>query len=412
MRVFDTWYITPAGTKRRDRFDAANLHDLRAIVRRRGGSRVVKAKERSGPAAGKRKLGEKDLLLVMELLATFLEGDVPILESLDKLKDLPVFKNNTKTVLRGVYAEMAESRGSLSQAFAKYPKAFPRELVMSLKIGEGGGSRIIAETLRSLLEDRTFQKEMRAEAIASSIYPAFLLLSVIGLIVTISTVLLPKLQELIEVSRADPPESMRKLMAISGFFHRYGILLALAAVALVAAILAARKRPRIADASDRAVLKTPLIGRIVREYAVAGITKKYLALYKAGEPLPAVNIGTCAEATRNRAVRSALLRAKELLEQSIVRSEGGDAPPVTDALRSTGLFPVLALTILGTSEKTGRLEDGLRRVSAIYAVRVKRDLQRAVKLYHWAVFVLSGCIIGYVAISVWTTMYKAIGATG
>jgi type II secretory pathway component PulF len=160
------------------------------------------------------------------------------------------------------------------------------------------------------------------------------------------------------------------------------------------------------------VLKIPFIGRIVKEYAVAGVTKKYRALYKAGEPLPAPNIAACAEATKNRAVRAALLRAKELLEQSVVRSEGGDAPPVTDAFRATGLFPVLALTILGAAEKTGRIENGLSRVSEIYATRVKKDLQQAVKVYHWAVFALAGFIVGYVALSVWTTIYQAMGAAG
>ena len=92
MRVFDTVYISPAGTKRRDRIEAPNLHELRAIIRKRGGGRVIKARGKRGQSVGNKKLPERDLQLLMELLATFLEGDVPILESLEQLKDTPVFK--------------------------------------------------------------------------------------------------------------------------------------------------------------------------------------------------------------------------------------------------------------------------------------------------------------------------------
>ena len=72
MRVFDTVYISPAGSKRRDRIEAPNLHELRAIIRKRGGGRVIKAKEKRGQTVGKKKLPERDLQLLMELLATFL----------------------------------------------------------------------------------------------------------------------------------------------------------------------------------------------------------------------------------------------------------------------------------------------------------------------------------------------------
>jgi type II secretory pathway component PulF len=409
MRVFDTVYISPAGTKRRDRIEAPNLHELRAIIRKRGGGRVIKAREKRGQSVGNKKLPERDLQLLMELLATFLEGDVPILESLEQLKDTSAFRRNTRAVLRGVYAQMADSRGSLSQACSKYPKAFPKELVMALKIGEGGGSRAIAETLRSLWDDRKFQQEMKEEAVNNSIYPAFLLLATASLIVVIITVLMPKVQELIRVSNAAPPASMVTLLALSAFVQKYGVAAVAALVVLVVAFLGLQKRPKVRDFRDRMIVKSPFLGRIVKEYAVAGITKKYRALYKAGE-LPAANLEACADATKNRAVSAALLRAKGLLEQSVVRSEGGDAPPVTDAFRSTGLFPVLALTILGTAEKTGRIENGLSRVSEIYANRVKKDLMRAMKIYQWAVFLFAGSVVGYVTLSVWTTIYQATAA--
>ena len=145
---------------------------------------------------------------------------------------------------------MADSRGSLSQACSKYPKAFPKELVMALKIGEGGGSRAIAETLRNpVVDDRKFQQEMKEEAVNNSIYPAFLLLATASLIVVIITVLMPKVQELIRVSNAAPPASMVTLLALSAFVQKYGVA-AVAALGSGARILGLQEGPKVRDFRD------------------------------------------------------------------------------------------------------------------------------------------------------------------
>ena len=60
----------------------------------------------------------------------------------------------------------------------------------------------------------------------------------------------------------------------------------------------------------------------------------------------------------------------------------------------------------GTAEKTGRIENGLSRVSEIYASRVKKDLMRAMRFTNGAVS-FRRLVVGYVTLSVWSTIYQA-----
>lgn len=310
MPLYRTQYITPAGTKHRDHIEAPNLHELRAIVRRRGNGRVIKAKAQAGQEVKQKKIREKDLVLLMELLATYLEGDVQILDSIDKLKESPAFTKDTRAVLRSVHAQIAESRCTFSQACGQYPKAFPRDMVMTLRIAENNGSKAIAETLRSLWEERRFLRELRQEVLASSIYPCFIFLALAGLLVTIFTSLLPKLQDLVDVSAAPPPASMQRLLALSAFFGKFGPVLILGAALAILGVGIACKQRQLRDRVDRVILRTPFLGMIVKEYSVASICKKYRALYKAGE-LPAANLTACAEATKNRAIAARLIQGRE-----------------------------------------------------------------------------------------------------
>ena len=402
MAVYDTTYITPAGDKHRDRVEASNLHELRAVVRKRGGARVLRWRERSQRGTRDRRIREGDLLLFLDLTSIQLRSGIPVLEILDQAKECAAFEKRTKDVLRGVFGQVYDAKSSLSQALEKYPQAFPKEVVTALKVGERGGAAKLAESMKNIWEQRAFKKALRAEALAGSLYPAGLLLGVIGLLVLIFTYLLPKVGELVALGQKAPPDAMLRLLAISHFMHTDGWLLAAGAAAAVAGVLIARRTKKGKRCVARMQLRLPVIGSIVRGYAVADVTKNYRAMYLGGV-LPGENLEVCAEATENEAVQAALLRSKDLLENSIIGADGGESP-VAEAFRVTGIFPPLAVTIIANGERTATLGEALERVSQIYSDEVRKSIKRTISAYTMGMSLFTAAIVGYVVISVWQTI--------
>jgi type II secretory pathway component PulF len=238
--------------------------------------------------------------------------------------------------------------------------------------------------------------------LAGSLYPAGLLLGVIGLLVLIFTYLLPKVGELVALGQKAPPDAMLRLLAISHFMHADGWLLAVGAAAAIAGLLAARGTKRGRRFLARLQLRLPVVGGIVRGYAVADVTKNYRAMYLGGV-LPGENLEVCAEATENEAVQAALLRSKDLLENSIIGADGGESP-VAEAFRVTGIFPPLAVTIIANGERTATLGEALERVSQIYSDEVRKSIKRAISAYTMGMSLFTAAIVGYVVISVWQTI--------
>jgi len=400
MAVYDTMYITPAGGRHRDRVEASNLHELRAVVRKRGGARVLQWKESSQKGTRDRRIREGDLLLFLDLTSIQLKSGIPILEILDQGKDCAAFDRRTKGILRAVFSQVYEAKSNLSQALEKYPQAFPKEVVTALKVGERGAK--LAESMRNICEQRTFKRALRAEAMAGSLYPAGLLLTVIGLLLLIFNYLLPKVSELVALGHKPPPDAMLRLLAISHFMRAYGWSLSGGVAAVMAGFLIAKRTRKGAGYLARLQLRLPLIGNFVKGYAVADVTKNYRAMYLSGV-LPGENFEVCAEAMRNEAVQAALLRSKELLESSIIGADGGESP-VAEAFRVTGLFPPLAVTIIANGEKTATLGDALERVSEIYSEQVRKSIKRAISVYSMGISLATAAVVGYVVISVWQTI--------
>ena len=127
---------------------------------------------------------------------------------------------------------------------------------------------------------------------------------------------------------------------------------------------------RLWPSRRRLMLRLPFIGGIFRALATAEVAKNYRALYGAGADAGST-FSACAQPSENRALRAALLRSRTLLESGTATAGNPDAPAITEALRATGYFPELALTIIGTGEASGGLARALESVARHYSTKAQ-----------------------------------------
>src|SRR5512136_3469765 len=208
----------------------------------------------------RKKSRRKDLLVFTQELHTLVRSGFPLdrsLAILSQLAESPAMSEVVQDVLKEV-----KGGKSFSEALAKYPAVFPKVYVNMVKAGEAGG--VLDEILARLSSYLITSEDLRSYIVGAMIYPA--LLSTVGLIsVTILTLfVVPKFASIFQDMGVPLPLPMAVLKGLSDFLTGYWWL-ALMAIVLVAVYLKRlRNSPEGRLQWDRWVLRTPLMGVVMR----------------------------------------------------------------------------------------------------------------------------------------------------
>jgi general secretion pathway protein F len=208
------------------------------------------------------------------------------------------------------------------------------------------------------------------------------------------TVVLPQFEPLFDQAGARLPVGARIVMAL-GDGLREGWWAALLTVATMA--LAARQllqNPAIVARRDRFVLLLPLAGELARKFEIARFARTLGVLLANGVPAPralALSGATIGNRVIAEAVEQVATRFKE--------GEGLSAP-----LSRSGQFPRLALQLIEIGEQTGRLDELLSEVAAIYDDEVEQGVERLTALLAPAITIAMGIVIALIILAVMTAM--------
>src|SRR5437016_13009156 len=155
MATFAFEAMNSSGQEVKDELEAADSAEAISKIRgkgyfptkvreKAGKKRVSKKKEESGSITPKRKMPisiggvpRKQLVNFTRQLSTLQDAGLPILRSLQILEQQQK-PGLLKAIIGGV-ADEVEGGGTLSDAMAKYPKAFDKLYVNMINAGEAGG---------------------------------------------------------------------------------------------------------------------------------------------------------------------------------------------------------------------------------------------------------------------------------
>jgi type IV pilus assembly protein PilC len=115
---------------------------------------------------------------------------------------------------------------------------------------------------------------------------------------------------------------------------------------------------------DRALLKTPVIGEIIRKAAIARFTRTLSTMFAAGVPLVEA-MESVAGATGN------IVYEKATLE---IRTEVATGQRLQRAMEATELFPNMVIQMVAVGEESGSLDEMCAKVADFY----ERDVDDAV----------------------------------
>src|SRR5215213_8113645 len=161
----------------------------------------------------------KQLVSFTRQLSTLQDAGLPILRSLQIL-EAQQKPGLLKAIIGGV-ADEVEGGGTLSDAMAKYPKAFDKLYVNMINAGEAGG--VLDLILAPLADLMKKAAKLEKKVIGAMIYPAVDISNAVGIVSMIMIFVIPKFEEIFKDFKLDLPTPTKLLLAISRWFAKeYG----------------------------------------------------------------------------------------------------------------------------------------------------------------------------------------------
>jgi type II secretory pathway component PulF len=240
-----------------------------------------------------------------------------------------------------------------ADALAEHPKAFSRVYVAAVRAGEHAG---LQEIMRMLAISQKRSQETRRKIMKGLAYPATVL--GIGILVTlvILYVVVPRFATAVADAGAEAPLIMRMMLGASHVLRFAGpaLLLLLGALAWLA-VRGYRSKGRFRDRVDTTVLRTPVLGNLIRQSALAGWARLFAILYTSGTSV------STAVALAGQTISNQVLQA-----QLAAVAEGHNAGrPLWQEMKRVGIPPITAkMTQVG--EEGGRLAEMMTELADYY----------------------------------------------
>jgi type II secretory pathway component PulF len=316
---------------------------------------------------GSNKISSRVLENFTRLLSSLLAAGVPLSRALVILQ-----KEAANPTARAKWKEVHDlvvDGMSLADAMSKSPETFPKVYVAMVEAGETGG--FLDVVLNQIADFQAREKEMRGKVMTALLYPTILLTLAIGVVIFLLTYFIPKFQTLFTGFGAKLPLLTRIIVAVSDVVRSYGLLVA---VVIVIAILLARAwiiSPVGRRTWEGLILRVPIIGNLVAQFAMSRFCRMLGTLLGAGVPLiNGLNVA-------RRSIGNQIL--VDAVSNSIDRVKEGKALGVSLAECRT-LFPGSVLEMISVAEESGKLDQELVRIANVTEGDLDRQLKTAVAL--------------------------------
>ncbi|MDL1951435.1 type II secretion system F family protein, partial [Acidobacteria bacterium ACD] len=350
------------------------------------------------PKIGAGKVAAKRLAIFTRQFSVMIDAGLPLVQCLEILGTQQDNKHFQKIIL--AVRQDVESGSSLAEALRKHPKAFDDLFVNMIAAGEAGG--ILDTILRRLSTYIEKAVKLKGQVKTAMIYPVSVLSVAAIVVFIILWKVIPTFASLFAALGAQLPLPTRIVIAMSNFVARYFLFIVGFVVLAVYALkryYATYKGRRVIDGI---ILKTPILGDIMRKIAVARFCRTLSTLTSSGVPI-LDGLEITAKTAGNAIIEDAIM---------VVRKGVESGKTIAEPLADTKVFPPMVVQMIGVGEQTGALDAMLSKIAEFYEEEVDNAVNGLMKLMEPVMIALLGAIIGTIVVAMYMPMFDLISKIG
>ncbi|BAN46694.1 type II secretion system F family protein [Metapseudomonas resinovorans] len=381
------------GSKVKGEISGQNPALVKAQLRKQGINPTRVRKKATSLLGGRKKIKPLDIALFTRQMATMMKAGVPLMQSFDIIGE-GFEKPAMRTLVNEVKQEVAAGN-SLANSLRKKPEYFDELYCNLVDSGEQAGA------LETLLDRIATYKE-KTEALKAKIkkamnYP----IAVIVVAIIVSAILLikvvPQFQSVFANFGAELPAFTQMVIGLSELLQEWWFIV-LAVFFLIGFGLqqAHKKSQKFRDWVDHTVLKLPIVGDILYKSAVARFARTLATTFAAGVPLVDA-LDSVAGASGNVVFKNAVLKVKQDVSTGM---------QLNFSMRTTGVFPAMAVQMTAIGEESGALDEMLDKVASFYEAEVDNAVDGLTALMEPMIMAVLGVLVGGLIIAMYLPIFQ------
>ncbi len=384
MPEFECRLGTPTGEVVKRFYEAEDLGELQKRLEAEG-YKVFKITRQGATGllrtnlTARRSLSAEEFLVFNQQFSAMLRAGLPILQALGILLKRQK-EGFFRTVLEDVEAKVRTGT-ALSEAFASQPDIFPRLYTASILAGERSGD-LDQVLLRYVQYTRTIT-ELRRKLKKTLIYPAILITASLGLVILMTTYVIPKFASLYEGGSNKLPYITQVVVAISNCISDNMMWIAPLLIASAVFVALWRRTEEGKLKIDELMLKLPLVGELIRQNTTSQLCRSLATLLAGGITL-LESFEIASESVTNRALRRSM---------NLVAAKMRTGQPFTESLQDAGWLPELALDMIGVGERSGSLREMLDEVANFFDAELDVRLTALTALIEPIILAVMGGVV-------------------
>ena len=334
----------------------------------------------------------KDVVIISRQLATLFEAKVSVLDTFKLLSS-----ETENPVLRKVMSEITDDIQSgvpISGAMSKHPSVFSSFFVSLVRSGEESGK--LPESFNYLADYLERQYAIVSKAKSALIYPAFVVVSFLVVMVLMLVLVIPRLAEILTETGQAVPFYTQLVLGLSGFLVKYGIFAFIFFIFLILVTWRYAVSSMGRSAVDEIRLRIPYVGTLYKRFFLSRIADNMDTLITSGVSMIR-SLEITADVVGSDVYRRVLMNALDSVKSG---------SPLSSSLAESGYVPQIMVQMTRIGEETGNLGFVLKTMSRFYKREVDTAVDTLVALIEPLMIIFLGVAVGLLLVSVLGPIYN------
>ena len=387
---------TISGEHVADSMDAAvaALRRDQIMVTRIDAAKAAKSKEAKAKAPKGKSVPAKNLAIFTRQFSVMIDAGLPLVQCLEILGRQEPNKHFAAAILK--VREDVEAGAALADAMKRHPKTFDALYSNMIAAGEAGG--ILDTILKRLAVYIEKAVKLKGEVKSAMIYPVAVIVIAVLVVGAILWKVIPTFASLFQGLGAQLPMPTRVVIALSDGIVAYGwiVLVVIGLIGWGIKTYYATEGGR--RMIDRLLLKTPILGGILRKVAVARFCRTLSTLLASGVPI-LDGLDITARTAGNAIIEDAIQTTRSGIERG---------ETVSGPLRETNVFPSMVVQMINVGETTGALDAMLSKIADFYEEEVDTAVAGLLTLMEPVMIAFLGVVVGGIVIAMYMPIFDLI----
>ena len=282
----------------------------------------------------------------------------------------------------------------------KQPLIFSDLYVNMVRAGEQSGALVVV--LRRMADNFEKFAAVQAKFTSALVYPAFVAVVGVGIVIFFMTYMLPKFMTLFSNMEMQLPAMTQMLISISDLFTGYWWLMLLVFILVWILFSRFKATDQGKHKVDEWKMKLPVFGKVMKLNLYGQFARTLSTLLENGVPvLTALKITE--QVLPNRVIREAIAKTREAVT---------DGKTLAQPLAASKIFPQLMVDLVRIGEETGDVPGALKNVADTYENELNIALRVMTNMIEPILIVAMAGGVGFLLLGVLSAMFSMISNVG